>query len=113
MSSNPFLASGSSTVALEREDCQRIHYHALRAAVRGMRPEALPESLPLSELRERFQRYGAEAYLFHPTDIERLFAGTTLAVYRTVRSLYCSRLGRSIKMVWRVLCAMACAAGVA
>lgn len=113
MSSNPFLASGSLAVALEREDCQRIHYSALRAAVRGMRPDALPESVPREELRASARFYGREVYLIHPADIERLFADVTLEVYRTVRSLYCSRLGRSIKMVWRVLCAMACAAGVA
>jgi hypothetical protein len=113
VSSNPFLASGPSAVALEREDCQRIHYPALRAAVRGMRREALPESVPLEELRVSARFYGAEVYLIHPADIERLFAGVTLEVYRTVRSLYCSRLGRSIKVVWRVLCAMASAAEAA
>src|SRR5258708_25157427 len=113
MSSKPFFASGTSAVALEREDCQRIHFFALRAAARGKRPEAIPESVPLEELSARARLDGAEVYLIHPADIERLFAGVTLAVYRTVRSLYCSRVGRSIKMVWRVLCAMACAAGAA
>jgi hypothetical protein len=49
----------------------------------------------------------------HPADIERLFADVTPAVFRTVQSLYCSRLGRSIKMVWRILRAMADAAGAA
>jgi hypothetical protein len=81
--------------------------------VRGTRPEALPASVRLGELRERARFDGAEVYLAHPDDIERLFSGVTLAVYRTVRSLFCSRLGRSIKTVWRILCAMAYAAGVA
>lgn len=112
MSANPFLVPGSLATILEQEDCQRIHYHALQAAVRGTRPEAVPASLPLRELTASARFDGAEVYLAHPASIERLFAGVTLAVYRTVRSLYCSRLGRSIKMVWRVLCALACAAGV-
>ncbi len=112
MSGNPFLVPTPMTTVLDREDCQRLHYQALQAAVRGSRPEALPASVPLSELRERARFDGAEVYLAHPADIERLFAGITLEVYRTVRSLFCSRLGRSIKMVWRMLCAMACAAGV-
>ena len=111
MSGNPFLVPASMTTVLDREDCQRIHYQALRVAVRGTRPEALPASVPLGELRERARFDGAEVYLAHPDDIERLFSGVTLAVYRTVRSLFCSRLGRSIKTVWRILCAMACAAG--
>ncbi len=113
MSGNPFLEPASMTTVLDREDCQRIHYQALQAAVRGTRPGALPASVPLSELKERARFDGSEVYLAHPDDIERLFAGVTLAVYRTVRSLFCSRLGRSIKMVWRILCAMASAAGVA
>src|SRR5258708_17502460 len=110
---NPFLLTGSLTAILEREYCQRIHYHELREAVQGIHPEVVPESLPLAALRARARLDGAEVYLFHPADIERLFAGVTLAVYRMVRMLYCSRLGRSIKMVWRILCAMASAAGVA
>src|SRR5260370_2132660 len=100
---NPFLLTGSLTAILEREDCQRIHYHALREAVQGIHPEVVPESLPLAALRARARLDGAEVYLFHPTDIERLFSGATLAVYRAVRTLYCSRLCRRIKMVWQVL----------
>ena len=111
MSANPFLTPGSQGTTLELEVCQRIHYHAIRAAVRGTRPEALPTSLPIGELCERARFDGPEVYLAHPAAIKRLFAGVTLAVFRTIRSLYCSRVGRSIKMVWRVLCAMACAAG--
>jgi hypothetical protein len=110
---NPFLSDSSLTAVLEREDCQRFHYHALREAVQGIHPEVVPESLPLAALRARARLDGAEVYLFHPTDIERLFAGVTLAVYRAVRTLYCSRLGRSIKMVWQLLRAMASAAGAA
>ena len=113
MNVNPFLLTGSLTTVLEREDCQRIHYYALRAAMKGIYPRAVPESLPLAALQARARLDGAEVYLFHPTEIERLFAGVTLAVYRAVRTLYCSRLGRSIKMVWQILRAMASAAGAA
>ncbi len=78
MSGNPFLVPGGLSTALDREDCQRIHYQALQAAVRGSRPGALPASVPLSELKERARFDGAEVYLAHPDDIERLFAGITL-----------------------------------
>lgn len=111
MWTNPYDAPGTPGLPIDREDCQLIHYRAIRAAVRGLRPEAIPDSLPLAALQERARLDGAEAYLLHPADIEGLFVGVTLAVYRTVRSLYCSRLGRSIKMVWRILNAMAQAAG--
>ena len=111
MWTNPYDASGRLSLTIDREDCQLIHYRAMRAAARGIRPEAVPASLPLATLRERARLDGAEAYLLHPADIESLFAGVTLAVYRTVRSLYCSRLGLSIKMVGRILSAMAEAAG--
>src|SRR6266699_751288 len=111
MSVNPFHIPGSLTPTLEGEDCQRIHYHAIRTAMQGIHPEAVPDSLHLAALQARARLDGAEAYLFHPTDIERLFAGVTLAVYRAVRTLYCSRLGRSIKMVWKILGVMASAAG--
>ncbi len=108
---NPFLISGSQEPPIGTEDCQRIHYHAIQMATRGIRPHAIPESLPLATLLERARLNGAETYLFHPADIESLFAGVTLAVYRTIRTLYCSRLGRSIKMVWQILRAMATDAG--
>ena len=110
MSDNPFLAPAD---AVEHEDCQRIHYQAVRAAVRGIRPESIPASLPLAALVECARLDGAEVYLLHQTDIERLFAGVTLPIYQAARTLYCSRLGRSIKMVWRILRALAEAAGAA
>ncbi len=110
MWTNPYAAPGNLGLPIDREDRQLIHYRAIRAAVRGLRPEAVPTSLPLAALQERARLDGAESYLLHPADIERLFAGVTLAVYRTVRSLYCSRLGRSIRIVWRILSAMAQAA---
>jgi hypothetical protein len=41
--------------------------------------------------------------LRHPAEIEQVFAGVTLAVYRTIEHFYCSRLGRSIGTVWDIL----------
>src|SRR5258708_19553814 len=89
---NPFLLTGSLTAILEREDCQRIHYHALREAVQGIHPEVVPESLPLAALRARARLDGAEVYLFHPTDIDRLFPELTLPVYPPVPPLSRSHL---------------------
>ena len=113
MSMNPFLVFGSPFDVIEREDFQRIHYSAVQAAIRGMRPNAIPEFHPLAANSKSARINGAETYLFHPADIESLFAGVTLAVYRTIRTLYCSRMGRSIKMVWQILSAMATDAGAA
>jgi len=108
---NPFLSPGSQEPPIGSEDCQIIHYHAVQAAARGLRPYAIPESLPLAGLSERAHLHGAETFFFHPADIEKLFARVTMAVYRAIRALYCSRLGRSIKMVWHILRMMASEAG--
>jgi hypothetical protein len=110
---NPFLDLSSPPLHIEQEDCQRIHYAAVRAAADGMRVRSLPESVPLAALKEQARLDGPDIYFFHPTEIEFLFASVTLAIFRTVRLLYCSRLGRSIRMVWRILRAMANEANVA
>lgn len=110
---NPFLDTSSPPIAIDLEDCQRIHYAAMRAATNGVRALSLPVSVPLAALRERARLDGPDSYFLHPAEIERLFAESTLALFRTVRFLYCSRLGRSIRMVWRILEAMANEAGVA
>jgi hypothetical protein len=110
---NPFLDTVSPKVAIDQEDCQRIHYAAVRAAASGMRARSLPESVPLAALRERARLDGPGIYFLHPAEIERLFATVTLTIFRAVRFLYCSRLGRSIWMVWRILQAMANEASVA
>lgn len=109
MWTNPYCVPDSPTIDLE--NCQVIHYQAIRAAMRGIRLEAVPDSLQPVALQERARLDGAEAYLFHPAELEDIFTGVTLAVYRTMRSLYCSRLGLSIKMLWRILGAMAKAVG--
>lgn len=109
---NPFLDSLSPPVHIDCESAQRIHYAAMQAAASGMYSHSLPASIPLAILKERAQLDGTDIYFLHPAEIERLFANVTLATFRAVRSLYCSRLGRSIRMVWQILQVMANEAGV-
>ena len=102
MSKNHFLGSSISQQPLERELCQRLHYEALARAAGGCHVEAVPTTVDLPLLRKRAQLLGREAYLYHPEAIECLFAGVSLGVYRMIVELYCSRLERSIKTVWRI-----------
>jgi hypothetical protein len=88
---------------LQLELCQRIHYTALRTTLCQVRDGEMPASLSLPELKQQVRRQGREACLRHPAEIEQVFAGVTLAVYRTIEHLYCSRLTRSIYTVWDIL----------
>ncbi len=106
MRSNPFSQGGASK-PLEQELCQRIHYAAMVEATHGILVEDLPPTLDLATLRRRAALFGREVYLEHPETIRSLFASISLPVYRTLRSLYCSRLERSPLLVWRILRAMA------
>ena len=87
---------------LDRDLCQRIHYQALVRAVHGYRPEAVPSTVDLARLRELGQLLGSEVYLSHPEAVAKVFAGVSISVYRLIVELYCSRLERSIGMVWRI-----------
>lgn len=98
---------------LDRDLCQRIHYQALVRAIRGYRPEAVPSTVDLARLRELGQLLGSEIYLSHPQTVEEVFAGISIGVYRLIVELYCSRLERSIGMVWRIAQALASEAGKA
>lgn len=92
---------------LDRDLCQRIHYQALLRAARACRLEELPSTVDLPRLRELGQLLGGGVYLSHPQAVERLFSGISLGIYRMIVELYCSRLERSIAMVWRIVRARA------
>jgi hypothetical protein len=92
---------------LDRDLCQRIHYQALVRAARGCHTEEVPSTVDLTRLRELGQLLGSEVYLSHPQMLERLFTGVSLGIYRMIVELYCSRLERSIAMVWRIVRARA------
>jgi hypothetical protein len=112
MSHNPFRASSALNVPLDQSICQRIHYTALRTAARGTRSDPVPDSVSLSQHKQRARLQGASAYLAHPTDVEQIFSDITLQVYQAIEDLYCTPLGRSVEMVWRLLEKMAEQAGV-
>ncbi len=101
MDSNPL------NIPLRLDVCQQIHYAALRKAASETRARIVPNSVPLSQLRQMARSHGPAMYLLHPADIERIFSGVTTAVYQAIEQLYCDRLGRSIKTVWRILDRMA------
>lgn len=109
---NPFAVPHQQEVFLALEHYQSIHYHALRTAARGAFLHALPASLNMTDLKADADLFGPDVYLRHPDEIRLLFAGIHRAVFETVQALYCSRLGRSVRIVWQILCAMANAADI-
>lgn len=106
MGNHPF-ESVADEQPLDRDLCQRLHYEALVRAARGCRPEAVPSTLDLPRLRYLGQLLGSEVYLSHPGAVEDVFEGISMGVYRLIVELYCSRLERSIGMVWRIAHALA------
>jgi hypothetical protein len=111
MTRNPFRESSTSEKPLERELCQRLHYEALVRAMRGCHAEVVPSTIDLSLLRQRARLLGGEVYLYPPEAVECLFAEISIGVYRMIVELYCSRLERSIDIVWKITQALAHEAG--
>jgi len=107
MNTNPFFARSLLNGPLQQEFCQRMHYEALVSASLGRHTEGLPPTVDLTRLRQRALAFGRDSYLTNPRAIAEMFSGVTLAVYKTVEALYCSRLERPIEMVWRIINAMA------
>jgi hypothetical protein len=113
MMQNPFRTQSRLNLPLQPELCQRMHFTALqKVARRAVSDDRLPEHMDSTHLSTQKQRYGAEVCLIHPADIDRIFAGVSLDVYRTVEQLYCSRETRSIAMVWSIMQRMAAHADV-
>jgi hypothetical protein len=98
---------------LDRNLCQRLHYEALVRARQGRCPQEVPSTVDLPRLRVLGQLLGSEVYLSHPEVVEDVFAEVSVGVYRLITELYCSRLERSIGMVWKITQALARAAGKA
>jgi hypothetical protein len=110
--SSKFLAGSSLyELLLDRALCQRIHYEAIERAINGSHTDAVPSTVDLLRLRERARLFGREAYLYHPEAVERIFDGFSLEMYRTIVELYCSRLERSMNMVWKIVHALALGTG--
>lgn len=109
MNSNPFLASSALNAPLHGDARAQIYYAALRGAARGRASESgmLPTGESLDHLRRRMASQGVEGLLTDPSQLDDVFRGVTLAVYRAIRALYCSRMARSIDMVWEIIAALA------
>jgi hypothetical protein len=112
MNLNPFDCGSTPNAPLAQDICQQIHCIALQRAVRDQHIDSLPNSVPLEQLCYRIRWLGSEGYLLHPSDIERIFQGVSLSMYQEIETLYVSRTERSIKMVGRIVQAMAKRAGV-
>ena len=104
---NPFLAESYVQRPLDHDLCQQIHARALQLAAREVRAEAVPTHLNIAALKRQVKHCGPDAYLLHPEEIKTLFAEVNVTILRVVKRLYCSRLGRSIHIVWRILREMA------
>jgi len=63
----------------------------------------VPDTIDVAHLKGCLSLDGPESLIAHPADVTRIFAGVTLDTIRTIKRLYCSRLGRSIRMVWKIL----------
>ncbi len=90
--------------------CRRVHYDALCLVLDGrgeVAPQDLPDTVPITELRELVRWFGRSALLLHPVTVQQMFAGITMETYRVIERLYCHRLSRSIRTVWSILCAEA------
>lgn len=109
---NPFSQPSLLDSPLELDACQQIHFFALQRATDGVPSGSLPGRLNLDDiLAGRNSILGAEAFLQHPAEIERIFQGATLSIYQAIRHLYCDRLGRSIGTINNILTKMAEQAG--
>lgn len=108
---NPFLHQGVLNAPLTLQLCQEIHAWALQYAVRQGAPELVPETVALSDLRHCVWRYGSGCCIYEAGSVRQIFLGVTLAVYQAIERLYCLRLRRSARMVWRILQSMAQQAG--
>lgn len=104
---NPFSVTMRLDGPLDATLCQEMHYGAMRKVERELPGDDVPASLSIQCYRSAAGCNGPTAYLKHPADVNRVFAGATLGVYQAIERLYCSRSGRTIGMVWRILTAMA------
>lgn len=109
---NPYLSTSPLNETMDPFHFQQIHYGATRAAARGVHQDSLPPGLEAADLRARARQLGLPSYILEREQVESIFAGVTPAVYQSVETLYCSREGRSVSMVWRLLKALAEAAQV-
>jgi len=103
MSSDIQIGKGLLKTPLTVEMYQRIYATALQRSIRGLHLHAVPNHIDVEQLKQLAFHIGFDGCLLHPSDAERIFAGVTLETYQTIQELYCSRLGRSIPMVYRIL----------
>ncbi len=103
MSSDLQISEGLLNTPLTIEMYQRIHATALQRTIRGLHLHAVPDHIDVEQLKQLVARIGFDGCLIHPSDIEHIFVGVTPETYQTIRELYCSRLGRSIATVYRIL----------
>lgn len=104
---NAFSSDTPGQRPLPDEFIQSIHLLALQEVLQGNISAELPARLSLDRLKKMRVRGGPDILLSHPSTLADIFAHVTQAVYQTIHDLYCSRLSRSIHMVWQVIRAMA------
>lgn len=92
---------------LQPDICQYIHLAALRTIISGRYSESWPEHINILDMQQIVKYYGWEYLILNSNDISRIFEGVSLAIYQCIDNLYCSRIGRSVHMVWRIIGEMA------
>lgn len=105
---NPYLLPVEHQHPLRLEMLHTIYAKALYYAVeKHLYPEAVPTSLPVEHLRQMRASLGPDVYTKDPRELAGIFEGGTHKLYQTIHRLYCTKEGRSIAMVWRILQKMA------
>lgn len=105
---NPFSHPSLLDMPLSTEQCQLIHFEAVKRVLQNHPCDTqAPDSVDVEWLRHQAHLFGREVCLIHPNYIDEIFRGVTTDVYRTIQDLYCDRLGRSPAMVTQILTALA------
>lgn len=88
---------------LSLDTCQQIYYEALRNYARNLVQENAPVSLGWERIAAQARMGGPNVYLGHPDDVQEVFAGVSLEMFRQAERLFCTRHGRSIAMVTKII----------
>lgn len=88
---------------LSSDACQQIYYEALRNYARNFVQENAPVSLGWERIVAQARMGGPNIYLGHPNDVQEVFTGVSLEMFRQVETLFCTRHGRSIAMVTKII----------
>lgn len=88
---------------LSEDLCQQIIFEAIRNLFVQRIEDPFPDKVLEVRIKELSKTYGPNMYLFHPADSKELFDGVSLAIYKRIQTLFCSRIGRTTSMVAKII----------